>query len=367
MIPYLDLKRVTESFEPGLSRALEKTVKSGWYIRGQECEKFERDFARFCGTKFCVGVANGLEALTLIFKAYVQMGRLHLGDAVIVPANTYIASILAVNEAGLVPVLTDPDPLTYNLSVEGVERVLSPKVKAILAVDLYGRAIPGKSLSEFAKNQGLILVEDAAQGHGAIENQKRAGSFGDAAGFSFYPGKNLGALGDAGAITTSDEDLARTVRTLANYGSEQKYVNILKGMNSRLDELQATVLSYKLLRLDEDNAKRVHIAERYLKNILNPLVILPNPGKSGEHVWHVFAVRSSFRKALQDHLAKSGVGTLIHYPIPPHRQNAYAEFGECYFPIAEEIAETELSLPLYPQMTESEISQVIEAVNAFHV
>lgn len=367
MIPYLDLKRVTDSFEPGLSKVLENAVKSGWYIRGKECEKFEREFAEFCGVKFCIGVANGLEALTLIFKAYIQMGRLHVGDAVIVPANTYIASILAVSEAGLVPVLTDPDPLTYNLSVEGVKRALSPKVKAILAVDLYGRAIPGNALSEFAKVHDLILVEDAAQGHGALENHQRVGSFGDAAGFSFYPGKNLGALGDAGAVTTSDPELASVVRTLSNYGSEQKYVNILKGVNSRLDELQAAILSYKLLRLDEDNAKRSRIAEKYLRDILNPLVILPNPGKPGEHVWHVFAVRSSYRKALQDHLAKYGVGTLIHYPIPPHRQNAYAEFGEQYFPIAEEIAETELSLPLYAQMTENEISKVIEAVNAFHV
>ncbi len=367
MIPYLDLKRVTESFEPGLSKTVEQAIKSGWYIRGKECEKFEKAFAKYCGTEFCVGVANGLEALTLIFKAYIQMGRLHLGDSVIVPANTYIASILAISEAGLVPVLTDPDPLTYNLSVEGIRRVLTPQVKAILAVDLYGRAFPGKEISEFAKIHDLILVEDAAQGHGAVENRKRAGSFGDAAGFSFYPGKNLGALGDAGAVTTSDADLIKVVRVLANYGSEQKYVNLLKGMNSRLDELQAAILSYKLPRLDEDNAKRALIAERYLKSILNPLVILPNPGKQGEHVWHIFALRTSYRKALQDHLTQAGVGTLIHYPIPPHRQEAYAEWGEFYFPIAEDLADTELSLPLYPQMTEDEVLKVIEAVNEFHL
>ncbi|MBP5246312.1 MAG: DegT/DnrJ/EryC1/StrS family aminotransferase [Fibrobacter sp.] len=367
MIPYLDLKRVTESFEPELSRTVEKSIQRGWYIRGKECENFEKSFAKFCGTDFCIGVGNGLDALTLIFKAYVQMGRLHLGDRIIVPANTYIASVLAISNAGLVPVLTDPDPLTYNLSVEGVQKALTPQVKGILAVDLYGRAIPGKELFEFAKIHDLILVEDAAQGHGALENHKRAGSFGDAAGFSFYPGKNLGALGDAGAVTTSDGELAKVIRMLANYGSEQKYVNLLKGMNSRLDELQAAVLSCKLNRLDADNAKRTSIAERYLKNILNPLVILPNPGKPGEHVWHIFALRTSYRKALQEHLTQAGVGTLIHYPIPPHRQEAYAEFGELYFPIAEDLADTELSIPLYPQMTEDEILKVIEAVNEFHL
>ena len=367
MIPYLDLKRVTDSFEPGLSKALENAVKSGWYIRGKECERFEKAFAKYCGTEYCIGVANGFEALTLIFKAYIQMGRLNRGDFVVVPANTYIASVLSISEAGLVPLLTDPDTQTLNLSVEGVKRVWNPQVKAILAVDLYGRAIPGKELSEFAKIHDLILVEDAAQGHGAVENHKRAGSFGDAAGFSFYPGKNLGALGDAGAVTTSDAELAKTIRALANYGSEQKYVNLFKGMNSRLDELQAAILSFKLPRLDSDNAKRSQIAKRYMKYISNPLVTLPSPGKPGEHVWHIFAIRTSYRKALQEYLTHSGVGTLIHYPIPPHRQSAYGELGELYFPIAEEIADTELSLPLYPQMTEDEISKVIEAVNAFHL
>ncbi len=365
MIPYLDLKRVTESFEPELSMAVRRVVESGWYIRGAECENFERKFAGYCGTEFCVGVANGLEALTLIFKAYVALGRLHPGDRVIVPANTYIASVLATGEAGLVPVLADPDPTTCNLSVSSVERVLDSSVKAILAVDLYGRAIPGAELSEFSKSRGLILVEDAAQGHGATENGKRAGSLGDAAGFSFYPGKNLGALGDGGAVTTSDAELAQTVRTLANYGSERKYVNIHKGMNSRLDEIQAAVLANKLTRLDADNLIRAKIAERYLSKIQNPSVAMPEPGNPGEHVWHIFAVRAKNRERLQAHLKHCGIETLIHYPIPPHRQRAYREFADLSFPVAEEISNTELSLPLYPQMTESEISQVIEAVNAY--
>lgn len=364
MIPYLDLKRVTESFEPGLSLAVERVVRSGWYIRGAACEEFEKKFSAYCGTEFCVGVANGLEALTLIFKAYVALGRLRLGDGVIVPADTYIASVLAIDAAGLCPILTDPDPETYNLSVEGVERVLSPKAKAILAVDLYGRAIP-ENLSRFAAEKGLILVEDAAQGHGALENGKRAGALGDAAGFSFYPGKNLGALGDGGAVTTSDAELAKMVRVLSNYGSERKYANALKGMNSRLDEIQAAILSNKLSRLDADNSVRMKIAERYLREIRNPEIILPSPGNVFGHVWHIFAVRTDDREKLREHLKNSGIETLVHYPIPPHRQKAYPEFSHLRFPVAEEIARTELSIPLYPQMTENEIVQVVEALHAY--
>lgn len=364
MIPYLDLKRVTESFEPGISLAVERVVRGGWYVRGAACEDFEKKFSAYCGTEFCVGVANGLEALTLIFKAYVALGRLHLGDGVVVPANTYIASVLAIDAAGLCPVLTDPDSKTYNLSVEGVERVLSPKVKAILAVDLYGRAISG-NLARFAKDNGLILVEDAAQGHGALECGKRAGSLGDAAGFSFYPGKNLGALGDGGAVTTSDAELANMVRVLSNYGSERKYVNAFKGMNSRLDEIQAAILANKLSRLDADNSVRMKIAARYLLEIRNPEIVLPSPGNAGEHVWHIFAVRTEEREKLREHLKKCGIETLVHYPIPPHRQKAYSEFSRLRFPVAEEIARTELSIPLYPQMTEDEIRQVVEALHAY--
>lgn len=367
MIPYLDLKRVTESFGPELLQIVERSVQSGWYIRGEACRSFEKEFAAYCGTKFCVGVANGLEALTLILRAYIELGRLQKGDEVIVPANTYIATILAVNDSGLIPVLTDSDSKTYNLTVECVQRVLTAKTKAILAVDLYGRAIPGKALSDFAHANGLLLIEDAAQGHGAMENGKRAGAFGDAAGFSFYPGKNLGALGDGGAVTTSDPELERTVRILANYGSEKKYENLYKGMNSRLDEIQAAILSLKLKSLDALNARRMQIAKRYRSEIQNEQILLPDAGSPGEHVWHIFAVRTKFRDEFRKYLADRGIETLIHYPIPPHRQKAYSELSSKHFPIAEAIAAEELSLPLYPQMTDEEISCVIEAVNAYRV
>ncbi len=365
MVPYLDLKRVNASFEPELSAVVERVVKSGWYIRGEECLRFEQEFSRFCGTEFCVGVANGLEALTLIFRAYLELGRLRRGDAVIVPANTYIATVLALTEMGLVPVFAEPDVSTSNLSAESVERFLIPSVKAILAVDLYGRAIPGGELLDLARSRNLLLIEDAAQGHGALESGKRTGALGDAAGFSFYPGKNLGALGDAGAVTTSDPELEKMVRILSNYGSGKKYVNLFKGMNSRLDELQAAVLAHKLKRLDADNEKRCQIAKHYLEKIQNVDIDLPIFGAPRENVWHVFPLFSKYRDELQKHLKECGVETLIHYPIPPHKQAAYSEWNNFSFPIAEKISQTELSLPLYPQMTEDEISQVIEAVNGF--
>lgn len=366
VIPFLPLQQINASFEPGLSRAMQRVVASGRYIRGPECEKFEQSFAAFCGAHHCVGVANGLEALTLILKAYKVLGRLHDGDEVLVPADTFIASVLAISDAGLVPVLVDPDERTFTLSLKGVCAAVTPRTRAILAVHLYGRVCPMRELSTFAKERSLILVEDAAQAHGAVCGGVRAGALGDAAGFSFYPGKNLGALGDAGAVTTSDENLACVVRTLANYGSEKKYVNLYQGMNSRLDEIQAAVLSVKLPRLAADNVCRAKIAARYFEEIRNPAVHLPDTGAPGEHVWHVFAVRSDFRDALQAHLRECGIETIIHYPVPPHLQGAYKnEFPGASFPVAERIAKTELSLPLYPQMTNSEISQVIETMNSF--
>ena len=367
MIPYLDLKRVTEFFHEEISEATQRVIESGWYIRGKECENFEMQFAKFCGTKFCVGVGDGLEALTLIFRALILLKKLNVGDAVFVPSNTYIASILAINEAGLKPILVEPDEKTFNISLKNIQEAFAknPEAKAILAVHLYGRVIPGKELAKFAKENHLLLIEDAAQGHGAKQDEIRAGAFGDAAGFSFYPGKNLGALGDAGAVTTSDENLAKTIRALANYGSEQKYVNAFRGMNSRLDELQAAILAKKLPHLDAENLRRQKIAKRYLQEIQNEAIQLPDAGNAGEHVWHIFAIRTKNREALQEHLKLRGIGTLVHYPIPPHKQKAYAEWNALSFPIAENIAETELSLPLYPQLTENEISQIIEAVNAY--
>lgn len=366
MISFLPLQQINASFEPWLSRAVERVVSSGRYIRGPECENFEREFAAFCGAHHCVGVANGLEALTLIFRAYKELGRLHDGDEVLVPADTYIASVLSITDAGLVPVLVDPDEKTFTLSLKGVSAAVTPRTRAILAVHLYGRACPMRELSAFAKERSLILVEDAAQAHGAASCGVRTGALGDAAGFSFYPGKNLGALGDAGAVTTSDERLADTVRTLANYGSEKKYFNLYKGMNSRLDEIQAAILSVKLPRLAADNLRRSKIAARYFEEIRNPAVHLPDTGAPGEHVWHVFAVRSDFRDALQEHLRRCGIETIIHYPVPPHLQRAYKnEFPGGQFPVAERIARTELSLPMHPLMTAADVDEVIAAVNSF--
>lgn len=365
-IPYLSLKRVNDSYEQKLASIVNDVIKSGWYIRGQECEKFEQNFAKFCGTNYCVGVANGLEALTLIFKAYIELGRLSKGDKVIVPSNTYIASILAISSAELVPVLVEPDELTYNLSLKNVEKSFEPRVKAILAVHLYGRLAAVKELAEFAKSKKLIFVEDAAQSHGASVCNKIAGSFGDAAGFSFYPGKNLGALGDAGAVTTNDIELVTAIRALANYGSLKKYVNLYKGFNSRLDEIQAAILSYKLTRLPEENAKRRKIANLFLSKINNKFITLPSKANALENVWHIFPIFSQYRNELQLYLKKVGVETLIHYPIPPHKQLAYKnEFGDVSFLIAEQFSKTELSLPLYPQLKQGECSYIIEAINDF--
>lgn len=399
-VPYYPLKRVVDSYNDELQKAACRVVESGWFIRGEECRKFEESFAKYCGARHCVGVGNGLEALALILKGYVSMGRLQPGDAVIVPSNTFIATWLAVTAAGLVPMPAEPDEETGVLSLGSVEtafmqaRYSNLKVEAILAVHLYGRLCPMKRLMGFAEDRGLLLLEDAAQAHGATfrwaceagDYGVRAGGYGHAAGFSFYPGKNLGALGDAGAVVTNDKVLAETVRKLANYGSEKKYVHEFAGENSRLDEMQAAVLSLKLPRLDEENARRNEIANRYLAEIKNPLVKLPKPaalaprpagGSSSvdtfaDCVWHIFAVHcecadgTSCRDELQKHLASRGVETLIHYPTPPHLQKAFVDqYGVVGYPVAEKLAREELSLPLHPFMTEEEICAVIEGVNCF--
>lgn len=407
-VPYYPLKRVVDSYEGELQKATNRVVESGWFIRGKECESFEKDFADYCGAKYCVGVGNGLEALSLILKGYIELGRLEQGDGVIVPSNTFIATWLAVKAAGLIPMPAEPDPETSVLNLESVHNALihgqysGVRVKAVLAVHLYGRLCPMDRLRAFADERDLLLLEDAAQAHGAAmmygaaegESRKlcRAGNLGDAAGFSFYPGKNLGALGDAGAVVTSDEDLARVVRMLANYGSEQKYVHEYVGENSRLDEIQAAVLGTKLSRLDSENRRRQEIAERYCKEIHNPVVYLPQSAvlvppsadavKAAQDtslplsncVWHIFAVHcelpdgSSCRDALQKHLAELGVETLIHYPTPPHRQKAFVDtYGVVDYPVAEKLAREELSLPLHPYMTEEEIQKVIDGVNSFVV
>lgn len=389
-VPYYPLKRVVESFGQELQQATIRVVDSGWFIRGKECASFEADFAAYCGAKYCVGVGNGLEALSLILKGYVALGRLDLGDGVIVPSNTFIATWLAVKAAGLVPMPAEPDAQTFVLNLNSVHDALihgqysGVRVKAILAVHLYGRLCPMEKLRAFADERDLLLLEDAAQAHGAAMSWgdsseiRRAGNLGDAAGFSFYPGKNLGALGDAGAVVTNDELLANAVRKIANYGSEKKYVHECVGENSRLDEIQAAVLDVKLKRLDVDNARRNEIANRYLAEMKNPLVKLPRVATAQENnladnVWHIFPVHcelpngESCRDALQQHLKNRGVETLVHYPTPPHLQKAFVDaYGVVDYPVAEKLAREELSLPLHPLMTDEEIQVVIDAVNSFN-
>ena len=369
-ILYLDLRRISESFQPQLGQAVERVLHSGWYLRGETTERFEQDFARFCGTDYCVGVGNGLDALTLIFLAYRVMGQMQEGDEVIVPANTYIATILAVWRAGLRPVLCEPCADTCNLDAAEAERLVTPRTRALLPVHLYGRLADMERLSGLAAAHGLKVVEDAAQAHGASLHARggqlrRAGGLGDAAGFSFYPGKNLGALGDGGAVTTSDPVLARTVRALANYGSEQKYVHQYKGVNSRLDEVQAAVLDVKLPRLDADNAHRRAVAARLLAEVeWGRIGIRVNVAPTPDNVFHIFPVFTPRRDELQRYLLERGICTQVHYPIPPHRQEAFAaEYGHLSLPVTERLHREELSLPMSPLLTESEVFRMVQALN----
>lgn len=371
-IPFLDLQRVNDSFEPELSEAIGRVVRSGWYLRGEALRRFERDYAGYCGIDYCVGVGSGLDALTLIFLAYRQMGLMQEGDEVIVPANTFIATILAVERAGLKPVLCEPSSRTCNLEAEDVEELIGPRTRALLPVHLYGRVADMDGLMELARNYGLKLVEDAAQAHGAMYTHSdgtlaRVGALADAAAFSFYPAKNLGALSDGGAVTTDDEELVDTVRALANYGSAEKYVHIYKGINSRLDEIQAAVLDLKLARLDEDNERRRRIAGHYLRGIdpdrVGVRIDLP---AMQNHVFHIFPLFTPLRNQLQEHLHACGVATQIHYPIPPHCQQAFQfEYGSLSLPLTERLHREELSLPIFPQLTDEEVQRVIDAVNSF--
>ena len=365
MIKFLDLEKVTASFEPGLSREVERVVRSGWYLLGNEVHAFEADFARYCGVGECVGVANGLDALTLILRGYMEMGWMQEGDEVIVPANTYIATILSITRNRLVPVLCEPEEGTCLIDPARIEPLVTARTKAIMVVHLYGQVVDMEPVSQVAAKYHLKVIEDAAQAHGACYQGRRAGNLGDAAAFSFYPGKNLGALGDGGAVTTHDAELAKVVRALANYGSSAKYVFPYKGINSRLDEVQAAVLRHKLARLDADNERRRHVAERYMEGICHPLVALPEWREREGHVFHIFAVRCARRDALQAHLAGQGVQTLIHYPVPPHKQEAYREWNSRSYPVTERIHREELSLPISPVMTEEEVDIVVNAVNCF--
>jgi dTDP-4-amino-4,6-dideoxygalactose transaminase len=387
MIPFLDLKKINDSFEPGLSGAIKRVLDSGWYLLGNEAKSFENEYAQFIGTKHCIGVANGLDALRLILKSYMEMGLMKEGDEIIVPANTYIASILAITDNRLTPVLVEPDINTYNLDISLIEQHITLRTRAIMVVHLYGQACWSAKLEEVALIHNLKIIEDNAQAAGAFFRLKRTGSLGDAAGHSFYPGKNLGALGDAGAVTTDDDDLADVVRTIANYGSKEKYRNLYKGLNSRLDEIQAAILRVKLPRLDADNQRRRKIAQYYIDNINHPDILLPalesSELKDGtpelqnlpvpfsvlratSHIWHLFIIRTKKRDDLQKYLTENNIQTLIHYPIPPHKQLAYKEWQHIKLPVTELIHNHVVSLPMSPLMNDIEAESVVTIINSFH-
>ncbi len=366
-IPFLDLKCLNGQYRNDLIAAAARVLDSGWYIHGREHEAFEKEFAAFCGKGECVGVANGLDALILILRAAKELGRLREGDEVIVPANTFIASVLAITENRLVPVLVEPDARSFNLDPAGLAAALTPRTKAIMAVHLYGQMADMPAICRFAKEHGLMVIEDAAQAHGAVLQGRKAGTWGQAAGFSFYPGKNLGALGDAGAVLTADAELAKVIRALRNYGSHVKYHNLYQGPNSRLDEIQAAFLRVRLRHLDAENQRRRVVARRYLAEIKNPKVALPAVviGEAA-HVWHLFVVRVPDRDGFGRHLSQHGVQTIIHYPIPPHRQECYPRLHRLSFPITEAIHREVVSLPVSPVMTEDQVSAVITAVNSWN-
>jgi dTDP-4-amino-4,6-dideoxygalactose transaminase len=361
----LNLKAVNNKFRDELVEACTRVIDSGWYVCGKELELFEESFSNYCGTQYCVGVANGLDALTLTLRAWIELGKLSEGDEVIVPANTYIASILAITENNLIPVLVEPGGARYNLCPKNLKEAITQKTKVILAVHLYGHLAEMPEINKIATEHGLLVLEDSAQAHGAEINGIKAGNWGDASGFSFYPGKNLGALGDGGAITTNDKQLAETLKALRNYGSHEKYKNTFKGVNSRLDEMQAAMLSVKLKYLDADTNLRRDIAQRYLKEIHNTSIKLPKTLSRNSHAWHVFVVQSDRRDELQEYLQDNGIQTLIHYPVPPHKQGAYLEFKEQALPVTELIHNSILSLPISSVMSAEDVSKVINSINNF--
>lgn len=362
-VPFLNYRMVNEPYFEEELAACRRVMESGWYILGKEVEAFESEYAAYVGTKHCIGVANGLDALTLILEAYKELGAMKSGDEVIVPSNTYIASILAISRAGLTPVPVEPDLKSYELDPEQIEAAITERTRAILPVHLYGQCADMTRINAIAKKHGLKVIEDGAQSHGATHHGVKSGALGDAAGHSFYPGKNLGAIGDAGAVTTDDVELAQVIRALRNYGSDKKYHNLYKGYNSRLDELQAALLRVKLPYLDSENQKRREVAMRYLAEIKNPAIVLPQIASSNEHVWHIFAVRSTRRDKLQSDLTQREIGTVIHYPIPPHEQPAYAEWKHLSLPISEKIHREILSLPMSPVLSDPEAEKVIDAIN----
>ncbi|WP_420154013.1 DegT/DnrJ/EryC1/StrS family aminotransferase [Siphonobacter sp.] len=361
MIAHLDLGRENRPYETELLAAAQRVLTSGWYILGKELAAFETEWAAYCGTSHCLGVGNGLDALTLIFKAL----ELPAGSEVIVPAHTYVASVLSITNAGFIPRFVEPDTATYNIDPQAVEAQITEKTRAILVVHLYGKCCDMKPIWELARRYNLKIVEDAAQAHGALYQGQKAGNLGDAAAFSFYPTKNLGALGDAGAVTTNDAELARRVGLLRNYGSEIKYYNELQGTNSRLDEIQAALLRVKLPHLEADNTRRRHIAHRFLTEIHSSLLQLPPAQTYDQDVWHLFVVRARQREEFMAYLAEQGIQTAIHYPVAPHQQAAYAEYHHLSLPLTEQLHREVVSLPLYPTLTDQEVDQIIQAVNAY--
>ncbi|WP_459189876.1 DegT/DnrJ/EryC1/StrS family aminotransferase [Parabacteroides sp. APC149_11_2_Y6] len=365
MIKFLDLQKITQKYSEEIHEAVKRVVDSGWYLQGKENEKFEADYAQYIGTKYAIGCANGLDALIWIFRAYIEMGVMKPGDEVIVPANTYIASILAISENGLKPVLVEPNIENYQIDDSKIEAAITKRTKAILIVHLYGQCAYTENIRSVCEKYNLKLVEDNAQAHGCNCNGRKTGSLGDVAGHSFYPGKNLGAFGDAGAVTTDDEELAKVVRAIANYGSQKKYIFKYCGRNSRLDEIQAAVLDVKLKHLDEDVAIRKEVAKYYIRHIINPDIITPIVKDWNAHVFHIFTIRTKKRDELQKYLTDNGVQTIIHYPIPPFKQECYKEWNNLSFPITEQIHREELSLPMSPVITEGEVKKVVELLNAW--
>lgn len=365
MVKFLDLQKITQKYSDEIHEAVNRVVDSGWYLQGKENEEFEANYSMYIGTRYTVGCANGLDALIWIFRAYIEMGVMKAGDEVIVPANTYIASILAISENGLKPVLVEPSLDTYQINDTKIEAAITSRTKAILVVHLYGQCAYTDKIGKICKVHNLKLVEDNAQAHGCMFNGKKTGSLGNAAGHSFYPGKNLGAFGDAGAVTTNDQELANVIRAIANYGSTKKYVFKYIGRNSRLDEIQAAVLNVKLKHLDEDVAIRKEVAKYYIDNIRNPKIVVPIVNDWDSHAFHIFPIRCEQRNELQKYLAANGVQTIIHYPIPPHKQECYKEWNNLSFPITEQIHAEELSLPMSPVLCSEELEYIISVLNQF--
>ena len=365
MVKFLDLQKVTQKYSKEVHRAISRVVDSGWYLQGKENEAFEIDYANYIGTKYAIGCANGLDALIWIFRAYIEMGVMKIGDEIIVPANTYIASILAISENGLKPVLVEPDLQTYQIDDSKIEMSITRRTKGILIVHLYGQCAYTEKIGDLCKKYDLKLIDDNAQAHGCKFHGKKTGSLGDAAGHSFYPGKNLGAFGDAGAVTTNDDELANLVRAVANYGSYKKYVFKYCGRNSRLDEIQAAVLGVKLKYLDEDVAIRKEVAKYYIKNITHTQIITPIVADWDAHVFHIFPILCKQRDKLQKYLSENGIQTIIHYPVPPHKQECYKEWNDMSFPITEQIHNEELSLPISPVLDLDELAYVVKIINKY--